>query len=103
MIRAMAASVLVALMGVPSMAQDPQVPLFAFKAVNPDGGADGLLHGNAAFFFKEVGAVAFASVYAFVFTYLMLYVIDKITPVKVSKDEEEAGLDQVEHGEAAYL
>ena len=34
---------------------------------------------------------------------LMLYVIDKITPVKVSKDEEEAGLDEVEHGEAAYL
>jgi Amt family ammonium transporter len=77
--------------------------LFAFKAVNPDGGADGLLHGNAAFFFKEVGAVAFAAVYAFVFTYLMLHVIDKITPVKVSKDEEEAGLDEVEHGEAAYL
>ena len=64
--------------------------LFAFKAVNPDGGADGLLHGNAAFFLKEVGSVVFAAVYAFVFTYLMLFVINKITPVKVSKDEEEA-------------
>jgi hypothetical protein len=32
------------------------------------------------------------SPYAFVFTYLMLVVIARNTPVKVGKDEEEAGL-----------
>ncbi len=31
--------------------------IFANKAVNPDGGADGLLHGNTAFFVKESLAV----------------------------------------------
>jgi Amt family ammonium transporter len=33
----------------------------------------------------------------------MLWVIDKITPVKVSAATEEAGLDAGIHGEKAYL
>jgi ammonium transporter, Amt family len=77
--------------------------LFAYKAVNPDGGADGLLHGNALFFFKEAGSVLFAAVYAFVFTYIMLVVIDKVTPVRLTASEEAVGLDEVLHGEQAYL
>jgi ammonium transporter, Amt family len=77
--------------------------LFASKIVNPDGGADGLLQGGTAFFAKEVGAVAAAATYAFVFTYAMLRVIDWITPVKVTAAEEERGLDQTLHGEQAYI
>ncbi|MEP6622096.1 MAG: ammonium transporter [bacterium] len=77
--------------------------IFAYKAVNPDGGADGLVHGNSAFFIKEVGAAAIAAVYAFVFTYVMLGIINKITPVKVSAADEELGLDETLHGETAYL
>jgi Amt family ammonium transporter len=77
--------------------------VFAYKAMNPDGGADGLVHGNAAFFFKEAGAVIGAALYAFVFTYGMLAVINKITPVKVTAADEELGLDESLHGERAYL
>jgi ammonium transporter, Amt family len=76
--------------------------LFAYKAVNPDGGADGLFHGNQAFFFKELGAVVASATYAFVFTYAMLFLINKFTPVKVSRECEEFGLDEMEHGEQAY-
>jgi ammonium transporter, Amt family len=76
--------------------------LFAYKAVNPAGGANGLLHGDPAFFWKEAGAVVSGAVYAFVFTFIMLVVIDKITPVKVSREHEELGLDEMEHGEQAY-
>jgi hypothetical protein len=54
------------------------------------------------FFGVQVAAVALASVWAFVFTYLMLWVINKITPVRVTKKEEELGLDESEHGETAY-
>ena len=75
----------------------------ALKAVNPDGGADGLLNGDATFFVKEVGAAAGAALYAFVFTWLMLAAINKITPVKVSSTDEELGLDQTLHGEQAYI
>ena len=77
--------------------------IFAYKAVNPDGGADGLLQGDSSFFIKEVAAVAGAALYAFVFTYVMLAVINKITPVKVSAADEEMGLDQAQHGEQAYI
>jgi len=77
--------------------------LFAYKAMNPDGGADGLVHGNAAFFVKEVATVIGAALYAFVFTYIMLAVINKITPVKVTAQEEETGLDEAQHGEHAYI
>ena len=76
--------------------------VFAFKAVNPAGGANGLLHGDPTFFLKEVGAVVVGAVYAFVFTFMMLFIIDKITPVRVSGEDEELGLDETEHGEQAY-
>jgi len=76
--------------------------MFATKAFNPNG-ADGLLHGNPTFFFKECAAVLLSSVYAFVFTYAMLWIIDRITPVKVSEGTEHIGLDEGLHGEQAYL
>ena len=41
------------------------------------------------------------SAYAFVFTYVMLKVIDLITPVRVGAEAEE-GLDASMHGESAY-
>lgn len=75
--------------------------VFASKAVNA-GGADGLAFGNPAFFGKEIVAVVIASVYAFVFTYVMLVVINFITPVRVSDEMQKQGLDQALHGEVAY-
>ncbi|HEY3933827.1 MAG TPA: ammonium transporter [Gemmatimonadales bacterium] len=77
--------------------------IFATTVVNPDGGANGLIHGGTGFFLKEIGAVAGAAAYAFVFTYGMLMVIDRLTPVKVTAAAEELGLDQTLHGEQAYI
>jgi len=73
--------------------------VFASEAIN---GQSGLLEGNSAFFFKEVIAVVIGAAYAFLFTYLMLVVINKITKVKVSEEEEAMGLDYSLHGENAY-
>ena len=64
-------------------------------------GANGLLYGGVTFFFKELLAVAAAGVYAFVFTYGMLWLINKITPVRIS-ETDELGLDEALHGEQAY-
>ncbi len=75
--------------------------VFASKAWNP-AGADGLLAGNATFFLVEVGAVILASVWAFVFTYAMLFIIDRIATVRVSEATEDVGLDAGLHGEEAY-
>ena len=74
---------------------------FASKAIN-GAGANGLLFGDSTFFFKQLIAVAIASAYAFMFTYIMLIIINYITPVRVSEETEMAGLDEALHGEKAY-
>lgn len=76
--------------------------VFAYKSVNATG-ADGILAGGGfSFFFKQVAAVALASAWGFGFTYLMLYIINLITPVKVSDEVQLLGLDDAIHGERAY-
>jgi Amt family ammonium transporter len=74
--------------------------LMASKAINPNG-ADGLFFGGTDFFMKELIAVVGTSIYAFIFTYIMLVLINKITRVKVTAEEEEKGLDSSYHGETA--
>jgi ammonium transporter, Amt family len=77
--------------------------LFASKAINPMVSVEGLLIGGSAeFLIKQVVSVLAIGIYCFVFTYIMLKVINFITPVKVTKAEEEAGMDASLHGEIAY-
>lgn len=77
--------------------------LFATKSVNPAVQVDGfLIGGSAEFLLKELISVIAIGAYCFIFTYIMLKVINLITPVKVSREEEIAGLDSSLHGEMAY-
>jgi ammonium transporter, Amt family len=75
--------------------------IFASKAWNPNG-ADGLLLGGAAFFAKQFVAALVCSIWAFSFTYGMLWLINRITPAKVDPAAQERGLDVELHGEEAY-
>ena len=76
--------------------------ILATTAFNPHG-ADGLLAGNPEFFVKQVVAVVVSSIWAFAFTYAMLWVIDRVTPVRVTAGVEEAGLDSGLFKEEAYV
>jgi len=76
--------------------------IFASTAFNP-AGTDGLIAGNGAFFLKQLAAIVGSSAWAFGFTYGMLWLIDRVTPVKVAQGAEESGLDAALHGETAYL
>ena len=76
--------------------------VLATKAFNP-AGADGLLAGNASFFYKQCAAVLLSSAWAFIFTLVMLWLIDRFTPVRVTESHEQVGLDEALHGEAAYI
>jgi ammonium transporter, Amt family len=77
--------------------------LFATSAVNPMVTTNGLLAGGGFdFFWKQVITIIAVCTYAFVFTYVMLWIINFITPVKVTRQEEETGLDNSLHGELAY-
>ncbi|MCH7770142.1 MAG: ammonium transporter [Bacteroidetes bacterium] len=73
--------------------------IFASTTVNFQ---SGLFEGNFGFFIIQIGAVALAATYAFVFTYGMLAVINFITPVKVTEEQETSGIDHSVHGEKAY-
>ncbi|MGV8017865.1 MAG: ammonium transporter [Ignavibacteria bacterium] len=75
--------------------------VFGSVAVNANG-ANGILHGDSSFFFKQVVSVVVSSIYAFGFTWVMLWVINKITPVTLTREEEAIGLDEILHGEQAY-
>ena len=44
----------------------------------------------------------FGIVYPFVLTWVILWVTDKVVGLKVSPEDEAAGLDLSEHGEPAY-
>jgi len=77
--------------------------LFATSSVNSMVTTNGLLVGGGFdFFWKQLITVLAVCTYAFIFTYVMLWLINFITPVKVTKLEEETGLDSSLHGEMAY-
>ena len=73
--------------------------VFATKAVNAAGGADGLLYGNPGFFLIQLKAMAIAVVYSFSVSYGIFRLVNFIVPVRVSEEEEEEGLDASQHDE----
>jgi Amt family ammonium transporter len=77
--------------------------LFASNAVNT-AGANGLFarEGGGSFFKKELVAVAVVGVYCLLFTHLMRAVINTVTPVRITNEEQDAGVDFSLRGESAY-
>ncbi|MCX6018362.1 MAG: ammonium transporter [Chloroflexi bacterium] len=75
--------------------------VFATTAVNA-AGANGLLAGNAWLIIVQVIGVVAAGAYAFVFTFVVAKILDKVMGLAVTEPEEEVGLDISEHGERAY-
>jgi len=77
--------------------------MFGMTAVNGSG-FNGLFFGDTTgFFMKQLISLIGVIVYAFIFTYIVLFLINYLTPVRVTKEEELLGLDNVLHGEEAYL
>lgn len=75
--------------------------IFASTTINSNGN-DGLIFGNSSFFWKETITTILAAAYGFIFTYIILWIINKITPVRVSKKDELEGIDSAILGEKAY-
>jgi len=87
--------------GVGGMTGVLMLGLLATTAVNPDG-ANGLFFGDSTFFVHELIGLAVSCIWAFLVTYALLWAINKVTPVRVSTQVEQDGLDGALHGEAAY-
>ena len=75
--------------------------IFATKSVNP-AGADGLLYGNPGQLLNQLIGVAAGWTVAAVGTFVILKLVSLVTPLRVTEEEEIAGLDLVLHGEVAY-
>lgn len=70
--------------------------IFAAAAVN---GFSGLIEGNLQQFVANVIGALAALAYAFVVTYILAFVIDRVIGLRVSEEEEYVGLDLSQHGE----
>ncbi|HTK91470.1 MAG TPA: ammonium transporter [Verrucomicrobiae bacterium] len=75
--------------------------IFATKLVN-DAGGDGLLYGNPKQLVIQIMAVGVTLVLGFVMTTVILKVLDAVMGLRVSEEDEMAGLDLSQHSETAY-
>jgi Amt family ammonium transporter len=76
--------------------------IFATKLVN-DAGGDGLLYGNPKQLWIQLVAVLVTWVLGFVLTTIILKVLDAAMGLRVSEEDELAGLDLSQHSETAYM
>jgi ammonium transporter, Amt family len=77
------------------------VGVFSRKVLNPSG-ADGLLAGDPSLLVKQAVGLLAAGVWTVVLTAAILWALDKTMGLRVSQDDEREGLDETQHGEAAY-
>jgi Amt family ammonium transporter len=75
--------------------------LFASKLIN-DSGANGLFFGNAAQMWPQFVGVVSTAVYSFVVTVILLYIVKAVMGLRVTGEEEDAGVDASMHGEVGY-
>ena len=73
--------------------------VFASTAINPAVVDQGLIFGETTLFFHQLIALAGVSVFAFSMSYFLFFIVNKITPLRVSEGHEELGLDISQHGE----
>lgn len=75
--------------------------LFASKLINPDG-ADGLFFGNAGQLGVQLVGVASTIIFCGIATWVLLLIVKALVGLRVSEEEEEAGVDTSAHGEVGY-
>ncbi|MDN3672452.1 ammonium transporter [Flavobacterium branchiarum] len=74
--------------------------VFASKAINPAvGDNQGLIFGTTTLFTNHLIAMIIVSIFTFVGSYILFFIVNKITPLRVTEEREELGLDISQHGE----
>ncbi|WP_375419471.1 ammonium transporter [uncultured Hymenobacter sp.] len=72
--------------------------IFANKAVNA-AAVDGLAYGGTSLFLTHMLALVLVSAFTFAISFALLKLTDLITPLRVSEEEEDQGLDVSQHAE----
>ncbi|WPR70548.1 ammonium transporter [Flavobacterium sp. NG2] len=73
--------------------------VFASKSINPAVTDQGLIFGETTLFVTQLTALIMVSAFAFIGSYALFFIVNKITPLRVTEDKEELGLDISQHGE----
>jgi len=74
--------------------------VFASQAVNDlNTTGNGLIYGETTLFLTQLKALVIVSIFAFCASYALFFIVNKITPLRVSEEKEELGLDISQHGE----
>ena len=74
--------------------------VFASKSINAAvGDNQGLIFGETTLFLNQLFAMVVVSIFAFSMSYFLFFIVNKITPLRVSEEKEELGLDISQHGE----
>ena len=74
--------------------------VFAHRQVNSAVTHNGLFYGEATLFLVHLGAMAGVAVFVFAGTFILLKITNFITPLRVSIQDEEIGLDKTQHNES---
>jgi Amt family ammonium transporter len=75
--------------------------IFATTSVN-ELGKNGLLYGNPSLVWIQILSVVIVILYVVIVTYLILIILNKFINIRVSQEEEKAGLDKSQNGETGY-
>lgn len=67
------------------------------------GDVNGLLYGNPSQLGYQALSLVAAATYSFVVTFGLLKLVDAVIGLRVTADEEDAGLDLTQHGERGYI
>jgi Amt family ammonium transporter len=74
--------------------------VFASQTINgANTTGNGLIFGETKLFFLQVAAMVGVSIFVFVGTHILLRITNWITPLRVTEEEEEVGLDSSQHAE----
>lgn len=74
--------------------------VFAHKSLNAAVINNGLIFGETKLFINQMIALIGVSIFAFLGSYLLLILTNFITPLRVSEEEEDLGLDISQHNES---
>ncbi len=78
------------------------VALFASPSIT-GGALTGVVYGSTELVGVQALAIVVTAAYAFTLTYVIMQIMNKVTPIRLKPDEEEKGEDIVLHGEKAYI
>lgn len=73
--------------------------IFASKAIN-SAGNDGLLYGGTSFFLHQLLGCIIVVAFALIMSFILFKVVDIISPMRVSEEDELLGLDTTQHDES---